>query len=241
MTEFFTEKIIGKVLIIAFIPFKSLFERKGHVEMKQKGAFICIEGIDGSGKTTQAYNLVKTLRQLGYEAVYTTEPSEGRYGKIIRKQILRGNNRVPPALEAVLFAADRLDHVQREIKPFLNSRKIIICDRYLYSSIAYQGAADLNVEWIESINKHAIKPHLAIYIDIPPETIITRLKRRRKTVMETLQIQRQVREQYLRLVAQEKLMLVYGNTSKREVAEAIQNIVLKFIQKHANLPIQPKA
>ncbi|MCW3986602.1 MAG: dTMP kinase [Candidatus Bathyarchaeota archaeon] len=197
---------------------------------ERNGMFICVEGIDGSGKTTQARRLVKALTKKGYDAVYTTEPSKGIYGNIIRKNILQGNTRVPTVVEAVLFAADRNYHIENEIKPLLKAGKIIVCDRYVYSSIAYQGAADVNIEWIKEINKHAIKPDLAIYIDVPPEIVIDRIKRR-KTVMETLQTQRDVRELYLKLVEDKQLFKVYGNASIREVAQVIENIVLRFLEK----------
>jgi dTMP kinase len=201
------------------------------VKVRHQGAFICIEGIDGSGKTTQAHHLVKALRKAGYDAVYTSEPTNGVYGKLIKNHLLQGEFRIPPILEALLFTVDRFDHVQREITPLLNQGKIIICDRYLYSSIAYQGTSHQNVRWVKEINKQVKKPDLAIYIDIPPETVINRLKRRRKTVMETLETQRQVRKQYLKLVDEKKFIKIYGHTSKKQVAEAIQNIVLDFLEK----------
>jgi len=197
---------------------------------ERHGVFICVEGIDGSGKTTQARLLVKTLTRKGYDAIYTTEPSKGIYGNIIRKNILQGTIRVPTVVEAVLFAADRDYHIENEIKPLLKAGKIIVCDRYVYSSIAYQGAADVNIEWIKEINNHAIKPDLAIYIDVPPDIVINRIKRR-KTVMETLQTQRDVRELYLKLVEDKQLVKVYGNASIREVAQVIENIVLRFLEK----------
>lgn len=199
--------------------------------MKHNGVFICVEGIDGSGKTTQARNLVKTLIAKGYVAVYTTEPSKGTIGKIIKKHILQGSNRVPVIVEALLFAVDRVDHVENEIKPLLKEGKIIVCDRYVHSSIAYQGASNLALEWIKEINKHAIKPDLAIYIDVPPDIVFNRIKRR-KSVMETLQTQKKVRKHYLKLMKEKQLVMIDGNASKKEVAETIENVVLKFLEKH---------
>ncbi len=197
---------------------------------KNRGIFICIEGIDGSGKTTQARSIVAALTKLGYAAVYTTEPSEGVYGRMIREHILQGENRVAPIVEAVMFAVDRLDHISKEIEPLLEQGKIVICDRYLYSSIAYQGDSDIDTKWIREINKHAIRPHLAIYIDAPPKIVIKRLKWRRKSVMETLRNQRRVRERYLELVKEKQLIMIHGASSKRKVAQAIQNIVLNYLK-----------
>ncbi len=201
------------------------------VASKRRGVFICVEGIDGSGKTTQARLLVKALTRKGYDAVYTTEPSNGIYGKIIRNHILQGNNRVPTVVEAVLFAADRLDHLESEVKLLLKEGKIAVCDRYVYSSVAYQGASDLNAECIKEINKHAIKPDLAMYIDVSPDVVINRIKRR-KSVMETLQTQEKVRKAYLKLVEDKQLVLVDGNAPIKAVAKAIENMVLKSLEKH---------
>jgi dTMP kinase len=211
-----------------------ILDRRGLMQLletKRNGLFICIEGIDGSGKTTQARRLVRTLKKKEYNAVYTTEPSKGTFGKIIRKHILQGNNRVPTVIEAILFAADRIDHIQNEIKPLLEIGKIVICDRYVYSSIAYQGAASLNQKWIREINKDAIKPDLAIYIDVPPKIVISRIKRK-KSVMETLQTQDKVRKLYLKLVEEKQLIMIDGNVPINEIAEAIENLVLKFLEKH---------
>jgi dTMP kinase len=195
----------------------------------QGGIFICIEGIDGSGKTTQAHRLVETLTRHAHNAVYTTEPSKGVYGEIIRKNILNGDNRVPPIVEATLFAVDRVDHVEKEILPLLESGKIVVCDRYIYSSIAYQGAAGLDVDWIKEINRHAVKPHLAVYIDATPEAVIQRI-RRRKSVMETLQTQREVREFYLRMAEKEQLVKIAGGASIEKVAKTIEDVVLGFLK-----------
>jgi len=200
----------------------------GEYPMK-KGMFICIEGIDASGKTTQAKLLVKNLNKKGYEAIYTSEPTRGFFGQILRQRILYGNKRVPAVIEALLFALDRLEHVEKEIEPALKKGKIIVSDRYFYSSIAYQGAAGLDPAWIEEINKWAVKPDLAIYLDVPAEVVIKRLGKKR-SVMETLENQRKVREVYLRLVNEGKLMLIDGNRSVKEIGEEILQVVLERLK-----------
>ena len=195
---------------------------------KRKGVFICVEGIDGSGKTTQAHILVEALKKEGFEAVYTTEPSNGVFGKMLRKHILEGTRRVPVVVEAVLFAVDRFDHIESEVKPLLKRGKIVVSDRYVYSSIAYQGASSLSKKWLKEINNRAIKPDLSIFIDVPPEIVIGRINRQ-KSVMETLQTQKRVREAYLKLVEEEELLVIDGASSKKEVAERIQKVVFNFL------------
>ncbi len=201
--------------------------------MSKRGVFICIEGIDASGKTTHARRLVENLRGKGFDAVYTTEPTSGEIGKIIRTNILQSQERVPSVIEALLFAVDRIEHVENMVKPALQEGKIVISDRYVYSSLAYQGAAGLDLKWIEEINKFAIQPDLAIYIDIPAEVVFERL-RREKSVMENFQTQCKVREIYLKLVEDGKLIPINGNRPGNEVEKDILEIVINFTEKHEN-------
>ena len=203
--------------------------RKGW-KMKGKGVFICVEGLDGCGKTTQTKLLVRRLRKKGYDAVYTAEPSCGKIGKFIKKYCLHGKKRVSSIVEALLFAADRYEHVENEIIPALNEGKLVVSDRYVYSSLAYQGAAGLDLEWIEKINEHAIRPDLAIFVDVDPEIVIQRLKPK-KSVMEDLETQRKVREVYMKFVEKGELVKIDGNKSKKEVADDILKVVLRFLEK----------
>lgn len=196
--------------------------------MKKKGFFVCIEGLDGCGKTTQAKLLVRKLKQMGFDAIYTAEPSRGKIGQFIKKHCLYSEKRVSVVVEALLFAADRLEHIENEITPALNNGKIVISDRYIYSSLAYQGAAGLDLEWIKLINKNAIKPNSAIFIDVEPEIVVQRL-RRKKSVMEKLETQRKVREVYMTFVREGELVKIDGNKSKTKVAEAILEVVLKLL------------
>ena len=198
--------------------------------MGKQGVFICIEGLDASGKTTHAHRLVKSLLERGYTALYTTEPSSGQIGKFVRTYILQRKKRIQTVVEALLFAVDRVDHIERIIKPAIKEGKIVVSDRYVYSSLAYQGATGLNLDWIEEINKFAISPDLAIYIDVPPEVVIKRLKRK-KSVMENFQTQRRVREVYINLVKDGRLVLINGNRAVHEVAKDVLSTVLDFLKK----------
>ena len=198
--------------------------------MGKRGKFICIEGLDASGKTTHAHSLVRSLLERGYEALYTTEPSSGQIGKFVRRYILQRKERVPIVVEALLFAVDRVDHIERIIKPAVKEGKIVVSDRYLYSSLAYQGGAGLDLNWINEINEFALSPDLAIYIDVPPEIVIRRL-RRKKSVMENLHTQRRVQEVYVRLVNERYLVPINGNRAKHKVAEDVLSTVLNFLAK----------
>jgi len=199
--------------------------------MSKHGVFICIEGIDASGKTTHAHRLVENLCNKSLDAIYTTEPTSGEIGNYIRTHILKGQERVSSKIEALLFAVDRIEHVENTIKPALQNGKIIVSDRYIYSSLAYQGAAGLDLKWIEEINKFAILPDLAIYIDIPVEVALERLKRE-KSVMENFQTQHKVREVYLKLIKDGKLVPINGNRPVNEVDKDILETVLNFLEKH---------
>jgi dTMP kinase len=188
-------------------------------KMDEKGLFICVEGLDGSGKTTQAQILTERLSK-NYSIVLTAEPSRGKTGTYIREGCLYEEKRLPSAAEALLFAADRIEHVENEIKPALEQGNVVICDRYFYSSYAYQGSAGLNLGWIKRINSYALRPDYAVFIDVTPERVLERL-RRKKSVMETLQIQRSVREVYLSFVRKGELVLIDGEGTRDEVANTL--------------------
>lgn len=201
--------------------------------MNKQGFFICIEGLDGSGKTTQAKILVKNLIKQGYTALYTAEPSNGKIGKFIRRY-LHGERRFSGIIEAMLFAADRFEHVSEEICPALSEGKIVVSDRYVYSSIAYQGASGIDVDWIKMINKYVLKPDLAIFIDVEPEVVLQRIRRKR-TIMEDLKTQRMVREVYMKLVESGELKRVDGNKPKEDLAGEILSICLDALKMHRHI------
>ena len=198
--------------------------------MSKTGAFICIEGLDGCGKTTQAKIIAKKLSK-SYNAIYTAEPSRGKIGTYIRKSYLYSEKRLSSVLEALLFAADRIEHIETEVLPALNQGKLVISDRYVYSSLAYQGAAGLSLDWIEKVNEHALQPDFAVFIDVDPKTVMHRLKPK-KSVMENLETQQKVREIYLKFVEKGNLTRINGDQSKNEVAKELYAVVTKFLNAH---------
>ena len=133
----------------------------------KRGRFIALEGLDGAGTTTQAQALAEALRVKGLTVLVTREPSTLPIGAMIR-QALAGTLPLPPASMALLFAADRLDHVAREIEPALAQGHWVISDRYVISSLAYQGA-QLPMAWVEVINRYALACDLTLFVDVDPE------------------------------------------------------------------------
>lgn len=187
-------------------------------------AFIVLEGGDGAGKTAQAKALCSALKRNGYEVHPTAEPSRSTVGKLIRRSFLE-REKMFPEVEALLFAADRFLHLKYEIRPALAAGRMVVCDRYMYASLAYQGAQGVDLSWIREMNRFADKPDLAIYLDVPAETGLSRI-RRKKSVLEKLELQRRVREEYLKLVQAGELALVDSTQPIEKVSEDIYALVV---------------
>ncbi len=166
-----------------------------------KGKFIVFEGIDGSGISTQTANLSKFLEsEYGLKTVLAKEPSEGPLGTLIR-QVLSGRlSGVNEQSLALLFAADRIDHNHNKIVPALEQGKYVLCDRYLWSSLAYQGI-NIDRDWIEQINRYAAKPDLTLFIKVRPEISLERIysTRFRIEIFEKHDILQQVYNNYINL------------------------------------------
>ncbi|MEM4700386.1 MAG: dTMP kinase [Candidatus Nezhaarchaeales archaeon] len=137
-----------------------------------RGALIAIEGIDGAGNTTQAKLLVRWLRRKGVKALLTKEPTRGDVGKLIRRRLREG--RLNALIDALLFAADRAEHVVNVILPKVEQGFIVITDRYVESSIAYQGAEGADIAWLEVVNSFAPQPDLVVVLDVQPNQALAR-------------------------------------------------------------------
>lgn len=195
-----------------------------------RGKLISIEGIDGCGKSTHARLLTRWLRSRGREVVITDEPTNGAIGKVI-KRILRGKLKMPISAEALLFAADRVEHVTKKIWPAISKGKIIITERYVASSLAYQAARGLPLGWLKIINERAPNADLTILIDVPEKVGIARVKRSRAldTFESDLRLQGRVRSNYLRLARQKGFNIVNGNRDVNEVQAEIRELVKKLL------------
>lgn len=155
-----------------------------------EGLFIVLEGVDGAGTTTHTGLLARALRKKGLPIHTTREPSDGPVGVLIR-QILTGRMVVPGisgnrpsswSTMALLFAADRLDHLEATVQPNLMDGVTVISDRYDHSSVAYQsitgGGEPETVEWVRAINRHARRPDLTIVLDVDPHEAARRRRER---------------------------------------------------------------
>jgi dTMP kinase len=189
---------------------------------------IAVEGIDGSGKTTVVRFLIEELRKRGYDVVAFKEPTDSEYGRRIR-QILK-ERKVSPEEELKLFIKDREFDVQNNILPALKSGKIVIMDRYYYSTIAYQGALGLDVEMIRKLNEQFPKPDLVIILDVSPETALKRIKaKRRPDRFEDLEYLRKVREIFLSL--NNNVVVVDAERNIDEVKRDVLKVVLEHLGK----------
>jgi dTMP kinase len=128
---------------------------------------IALEGIDGSGTTTQLARVATALRAQGRRVYETREPSDGPVGRVLR-EALRGAGPRDHRAVALLFAADRLDHLHREIEPALARGEVVLCDRYLGSSLVYQSAF-CEPDWVRALNRFARLPDITIVLDVPVE------------------------------------------------------------------------
>ena len=203
--------------------------------------FIVLEGIDGAGTTTQAERLAEWLRSLGKGVVLTREPTDGPIGRLLRTALggaltdaEGGRVELDWAAMALLFAADRLDHIRREIEPALSRGDVVISDRYDLSSLVYQSATCPEGEsasaWLAQLNLRARRPDLTLVLDIPPEIAEERRKARAEApeIFEEAALQRRLAGFYKRardFLPQDRIEVVCGAGTMEQVAERLRKAV----------------
>jgi len=145
------------------------------------GFFIDIEGLDGSGSSTQVRRVVRALAEEKVKAYMTKEPSKGPIGKLTQEALMGQFNSLPPASIQLLFAADRGRHLNVEVIPRLEKGEMVITDRYAWSSVAF-GSVELDREWLLSLNKDFILPDLTIFIEVSPGICLERIAKERQGI-----------------------------------------------------------
>ncbi len=205
-----------------------------------KGLFITVEGPDGSGKSTQIEYIREFLDNRGYETIFTREPGGTPVSEKIRAIILdKNNSEIAPITEAYLYAASRAQHVAQLIGPALERGKIVVCDRFLDSSIVYQAYARGLGKCVNAINKYAVgeyTPDLTILLRLPAEEAMARLcGHKDRLESEDISFHRQVAEGYdaLQRTFPERIVAVDATRSKEQVRNEVIACLEMFLAKKA--------
>ena len=201
-----------------------------------KGIFIVLDGMDGSGKSEMVNLLGRYIssNDKNCNVLATREPSEGVYGKEIRDILAQEEDpKINGKRLLELFIKDREDHLKKEVVPFLNKtdkvKNIVICDRYYYSTIAFQATQGLDIKMLIEVNKGFLKPDLALILNIKPEIALERIKTRKKEKFEKLEFMKKLRKRFLEMpkLLNDNIKVIDASKSKEEVFEDIRQEVEK--------------
>lgn len=203
--------------------------------------FVTFEGGEGSGKSSCLAKVAKDLQNAGYEVVITREPGGTPISEQIRNVILdKANTDMDPMTEALLYAASRRQHLVQKILPALREGKIVLCDRYLDSSLAYQGGArGLGIERILALNQYAIDgqyPDLTLFFDLEPEVGLERIEENssrevNRLDLEKLSFHHKVRDSFLKLMEMfpDRYVRIDASKSREEVeSSALEQIIKRL-------------
>jgi dTMP kinase len=196
------------------------------------GRLIVIEGLDGAGTTTQARLLVEYLTARGQRAHLTREPSDGPVGRLLREMLTGAHaiagDKISQGTFGLLFAADRLDHMQREVEPAIAAGATVVSDRWYHSSLAYQGTG-AERDWIAQINSRARRPDVTVFLKVRPEVAAARRAAAGRTqeLFEALEMQREVDAGYRATIAEliaagETIEIVDGELDEDQVFAAVR-------------------
>ncbi len=191
-----------------------------------RGRFIALEGLDGSGTTSQTRQLAIALRARGHTVLETREPTDGRMGRQIRALLADHEHVHDPHVIALLFAADRLEHLRAEVEPALARGEVVLCDRYVISSWVYQSLA-CDGTWVRSINGRATWPDATLLLELDAKTALARVHARdpegSRDIYETLSTQEAVARGYQAVVAEGHpgLEVIDGAASIASVTDAL--------------------
>lgn len=196
------------------------------------GVFVCFEGGEGSGKSTQSRILAEALTAAGYAVRLTFEPGDTVVGKEVRRIVLSPETGdLDDRTEALLYAADKAEHVTTVVLPALQRGEVVITDRYVDSALAYQGfGRGLDPDELEHVARWAtgdLRPHLTVVLDLEPDAGLGRFSERDRIEGESLEFHRRVRQAFLHLAAAnpEHYLVLDARSSVEEIAVAIRGRV----------------
>ncbi len=202
----------------------------------QRGIFITLEGGEGSGKTTTSEVVKTKLEAMGYQVVLTREPGGVEVSEAIRNTIM--NYELHKKTEILLFAAARVEHLHQKIIPALNANKIVLCDRYIDSSVVYQGMArNSDTNYVRDINYWATDeflPDLTIFFDVKPEIALERISVEEREVNrfdnEKLEFHKAIYDGYTKLSAENKARIKKVDATKNQSA-VIEDVLTLITEK----------
>lgn len=204
-----------------------------------RGKFITFEGCDGCGKSTQLKLLSEYLREQNIPHIFTREPGGGRISEAIREILLNGkNSEMSDECEALLFAAARVQHLKEKVEPALEAGKLVICDRYIDSSFAYQAfARGLGLEFVEKINAFAIEkymPDCTVFIELTPQEAFARkhgADENDRMEKAGLAFHQKVYEGYQAMAKKypERIITVNGRQTPNEIFEEVKKAIFKQV------------
>jgi dTMP kinase len=193
------------------------------------GLFVCFEGGEGAGKSTQSRLLKQWLEEAGHTVLLTFEPGDTEVGQALRQIVLDpATGELSHRTEVLLYAADKAEHVDTVVLPALARGEVVITDRYVDSSLAYQGAGrDLVVAEVEHVQRWAtgdLRPHLTVVLDLEPQTGLGRFEERDRIEGQSLEFHQRVRQGFLDLAAadQDHYLVLDARGAVEEIAEAIR-------------------
>jgi dTMP kinase len=196
------------------------------------GVFVCFEGGEGAGKSTQSRLLRDWLEERGHTVLLTFEPGDTEVGQALRRIVLSPETgELSHRTEALLYAADKAEHVDTVVLPALARGEVVITDRYVDSSLAYQGAGrDLLVADVERVNRWAtgdLRPHLTVVLDLAPEAGLGRFTERDRIEGESVEFHQRVRQGFLDLAAADRdhYLVLDARAPVEEIAAAIRTRV----------------
>jgi dTMP kinase len=201
------------------------------------GLFVCFEGGEGAGKSTQSQLLGERLGADGHVVLLTREPGDTPVGAEVRRIVLDpATGELADRTEALLYAADKAEHIHAVVGPALERGVVVVTDRYVDSTLAYQGAGrsldGIELEWVARWATEDLRPHLTVLLDLDPTQGLTRFAERDRIEGESIEFHQRVRAQFLRLAAADPdhYLVLDARSPVTEIADAVHGRLARLLE-----------